>query len=629
MSLFAELKRRNVLRVAAAYVVFSWLLLQMGDLQFDLMGLPDWSLRIVLGILILGFPVALIFAWVYELTPEGVRKESEIDPDRSITPQTGKKLDYVTLVALAGVVAFVLIERQGTEEPQPGVAEAPSPAVTEPATDPVGVSIAVLPFVNMSSDPEQDYFSDGITEELLNRLAKLPDLRVAARTSSFQFKGQNLDVANIGKTLNVDHILEGSVRKSGNRLRITAQLIAVGTGFHLWSETFERELTDVFAVQDEISSAIAAALKARLVDADGPSARSRAANVEAFDLYLRGRHLTYQRETANLRNAIGLFERAVAIDPQFAEAYGSMAFAWSLLPSYSRDVPPLEGLEATRRFGEMALSIDPENVEALTGLGHAETLYAWDFEKARSYFDRAMALAPGNAEVVNLFGDHLVVTGDFLQGLRIETLAHNLDPLSSVHSADLSALLGIVGRGERSLEYARISHAIAPNAASRIDTLVQALAINGHYESARQLIADSAGRLDEARRYEPRWRSMVAYQSGDDEQLRVWVNRLIDSKPGELDIFLSYVGLFLLHLDGAEAAMPWMERAYESREPWLVYSGYFYQRWRFSDDPAWQAFWSKPELKKLLDLRASHTEFPNAGSLWAPTTQDGRAEPEP
>jgi TolB-like protein len=252
MSIVAELKRRNVFRVGAAYVVFSWLTLQIGDVVFPALHLPEWTLTLVTVLIAIGFLPALIFSWVYVLTPEGVKKESEVDRTSSVTGDTGKKLDTITLIALVAVVAFVLVER-GTRAPEPAVPQTTPVEAHEPApvgatssgidqtpesTGDKGLSIAVLPFVNMSADAENEYFSDGVSEELLNVLSRIPELKVAARTSAFQFKGQNRDVAEIGRILKVSNILEGSVRKSGNRVRITAQLIKVDDGFHLWSDTY-------------------------------------------------------------------------------------------------------------------------------------------------------------------------------------------------------------------------------------------------------------------------------------------------------------------------------------------------------------------------------------------------------
>jgi len=246
MSLFAELKRRNVFKVGAAYVVMAWLLAQVVDVFLDNFGAPEWVIKTVLLLLVAGFPLALFFAWAFELTPEGIKKEKDVDRSQSITRETGRKLDFLIIGILVIALAYFALDKfvLTTGDTAPG-----SAAVTETApTD--EKSIAVLPFVNMSDDAGNEYFSDGISEEILNALAKVPELQVAGRTSSFAFKGENQDLRKIGEALGVNNILEGSVRKAGDKVRITAQLIRVDNGFHLWSESYDRKLTDVFAIQN-------------------------------------------------------------------------------------------------------------------------------------------------------------------------------------------------------------------------------------------------------------------------------------------------------------------------------------------------------------------------------------------
>ena len=276
MDVFAELKKRNVFRVAVAYIIASWLILQVSDVVIGNVGAPDWVFKIILMLLSLGLPVVLGFAWAFELTPEGIKLEKNVDRTRSITPQTGRKLNTVTMGLMVLVVIYLVADKFYLRPAEP--APVAATVVAEPApAQPVSValppveqgsvneSIAVLPFVNMSSDPEQEYFSDGITEELLNLLAKIPGFQVAGRTSSFAFKGKDIGIPQIAEELQVDNVLEGSVRKAGSRVRITAQLVHVATDSHLWSQTYDRELEDIFAVQDEITEAIVAAIEEKIV----------------------------------------------------------------------------------------------------------------------------------------------------------------------------------------------------------------------------------------------------------------------------------------------------------------------------------------------------------------------------
>ena len=256
--LFDELKRRNVIRVAVAYLVAAWLVLQVADLVLENTAAPDWVMQVFMLLFALGFPLVLIFSWAYELTPEGLKREKEVDRTRSVTHQTGKKLNQITIGLLVVVVLVVAAERLLM----------PHSGVSTPATETAGTpdrSIAVLAFEDLSQDGDQEYFADGLSEELLNVLAQNPELQVAGRTSSFAFKGQNKDLREIGELLNVAHILEGSVRKAGNRIRVTAQLINAEDGYHLFSESYDRDLTDLFAVQDELAARISEALHTELI----------------------------------------------------------------------------------------------------------------------------------------------------------------------------------------------------------------------------------------------------------------------------------------------------------------------------------------------------------------------------
>ena len=268
MRLYEELRRRNVLRVGAAYLVGSWLLLQIVDVVGPILHLPESFARYLLFLLIIGLLPALMFAWVFELTPQGVRRECEVDPARSTTRHTGRRLDRAIIVTLALAVSVLLFDRlvlDGTDPAQPAsstatsMSEAPTADERQPAAAPAASSVAVLPFVAMSRGPDDDYFTDGLTEEIINALAQVPDLLVTARTSAFHFKGQNLPIADIAAQLGVAHIVEGSVRRAGDQLRITAQLIRAADGFHLWSETYDRRTEDTFAVQTDIAEQVARA----------------------------------------------------------------------------------------------------------------------------------------------------------------------------------------------------------------------------------------------------------------------------------------------------------------------------------------------------------------------------------
>ena len=296
--LFHELKRRNVVRVGVAYVVLGWVVVQITQLLFEAFGTPDWVIKTVIVLIGIGFPFALLFAWAFELTPDGLKKTREVDVAASITPKTGQRLNYIIIGALVIALGYFIWERQSYEqsaispvEPLADVAEkAPAAIETEEPVEAERRSIAVLPFLNMSSDQDQEWFADGLTEEILNSLAKAPDLLVAARTSSFSFKGSSQPVPEIAAALGVDHVLEGSVRRGGETLRITAQLIRAEDGFHLWSETFDRTMEDIISIQEEIAIQIAEALEIAMdPEALAEMMDSGTSSVPAYEAYLTGR----------------------------------------------------------------------------------------------------------------------------------------------------------------------------------------------------------------------------------------------------------------------------------------------------------------------------------------------------
>ena len=427
--LFEELKRRNVFKVGTAYVVLAWLVAQVTDVFIEPLGAPEWVIKTILVLLISGFPVVLLFAWAYELTPEGLKRERDVDRSQSITNQTGQKLNlaiiFILVVAL-GYFAwdkFVLEPDRHPEPEQHAEVVSPQPPATPAAME---KSIAVLPFVNMSDDAGNEYFSDGISEEILNALAKVSDLKVAGRTSSFAFKGQNQDLRQIGEALGVNHILEGSVRKAGATVRITAQLIQVDDGFHLWSDTYDRELIDVFAIQDEIANAILTQLKARLVDGESPAPIATRTSTDAYELYLLAKQRMYERMQLPIEAAVELLDRAIAIDPQYAPAYAQRGIAALLLADNSYGATPKAQAETQARlFIDQALRLDPELAEAWAGLGLYHYGRPGEVDSGIEALEKALALNPNLIGVRCSFWTVLPLKGF----TKVESAATGTSPL--------------------------------------------------------------------------------------------------------------------------------------------------------------------------------------------------------
>jgi TolB-like protein/lipopolysaccharide biosynthesis regulator YciM len=435
MSFFNELKRRNVFRVAVAYLVTAWVLLQIADLVLQNIHAPDWVIQAFMLALALGFPLAVIFAWAFELTPEGLKKEKDVDRTRSITPQTGRKLDYVIIGVLAVAVVILLLDRFGPEKGSENHLQAAAQQAGEQHGKNVAPtskekSIAVLPFVNMSSDPEQDYFSDGISEEILNALARVKELKVAGRTSSFEFKGQNQDLRKIGETLGVGNILEGSVRKSGNKVRITAQLIQVEDGFHLWSDTYDRELTDIFAIQDEIAGAILKQLKAQLLEGEEAAVVATRANSEAYDLYLLAKQRLYERSRPTLEAAAQLLDKAIAIDANYAPAYAQRGITALMLSDRNYGTVPADQAEAQAKlYIDQALRLNPQDAEALAGLGLYYINRPGNTAEAIEALTRALSINPNLVDAANWLQAAYSSAGRLAESLQIQQQTIERDPL--------------------------------------------------------------------------------------------------------------------------------------------------------------------------------------------------------
>jgi TolB-like protein/tetratricopeptide (TPR) repeat protein len=438
--LFQQLKQRNVFRVAALYLVVCWLILEPVHVVFHMLDVPVWANRLVLMIMAIGFPAALIFAWVYEITPEGLKPTAEVPHGQSVRRLTGRRLDVAIIAVLAVALAYFVLDKfwiaKHITGPQTMSSAAPETAArtsAAPAFAPPPHSIAVLPFVNMSGDKEQEYFSEGLTEELLNSLSRINELQVAARTSSFSFQGEHPDISTVAHKLNVGAVLEGSVRRSAHTVRVTTQLINGITGFHVWSDTYDRDLGDVLRLQTEIATAVATALKVTLLgDVAARIEIGGTHNPAAFDAYLRGSKASSSfNDAATVQSAIAEYSEAIRLDPNYALAFAGRSRA---LSGYSQDFATAaairEYLDRAQVDARHALKVAPELGEAHLAL--ARFLYAGprDFTRASDAYERAMALAPGNAQVLGEGGRFAAYMGRFDRGIAAAGRAVALDPLN-------------------------------------------------------------------------------------------------------------------------------------------------------------------------------------------------------
>src|SRR6266496_1681281 len=414
---FGELKRRNVYKVAIAYAVVAWLLMQLATQVFPFLEIPNWAIRLVIMLIVIGFPIALVIAWAFELTPEGLKRTEFAD---ELPKKSGRSSAWIYVIIVAGAISVGLFflgrytsSKQGAELP--------------------AKSIAVLPFVNMSSDRENEYFVDGLTEEILNRIAQINELKVPGRTSCFAFKDKNADLRQVGAALGVAHVLEGSVRKSGERLRITAQLVRTHDGYHLWSRSFDRKLDDVFAIQEEIARSIAEALSVQLKVGSVGHAERPTQDMRAYDNYLQARTLITQRSPTNVRSAIPLLEAAVQRDPTFAKAWAALAQARALAP-YFLPIDTTESLQNAENAARKALALDASLAAAHSALADVlRDRYHWS--EAEAEYRRALELSPGEAETHNQYAQMLLSVGHTDSALEHADRACELDPLAWVPSA--------------------------------------------------------------------------------------------------------------------------------------------------------------------------------------------------
>jgi TolB-like protein/Tfp pilus assembly protein PilF len=456
-NLFAELRRRNVIRFAGLYLVGAWLLVQVASTVLPMFGAPDWLPRSVVILLALGFIPALIFSWVFELTSQGLKRDEDVPPEQSIAPQTARRMDRMIIVVLVlalGYFAFdkfVLAPRQAAAPNESSSAASPK-------------SIAVLPFENLSEDKANAYFAEGMQDEILTRLAKIADLKVISRTSTQHFKSSPDNLPQIARQLGVAYILEGSVQKAGDAVRVNVQLIKAATDAHLWADTFDRKLTDIFAVESEIAKTIADTLQAKLSSSAEHVLASRPTdNPEAHELYLKGRYFWNRRTGANLQKAAGYFEQAIEKDPKYALAYSGLADCHVLLPvypelgSYPRDEMP-KALAAAHK----AVGLDDTLAEAHTSLARA---LASDLQlsAAMAEFKRAIELNPSYATAHQWFGECLQSQGRVEEGLAELKRAQELDPLSLIINSLLGFAFDTIGKSDEAIAQLRKTIDIDPN----------------------------------------------------------------------------------------------------------------------------------------------------------------------
>jgi TolB-like protein/Tfp pilus assembly protein PilF len=603
LSLVNELKRRNVFRVGTAYLALGWVILQVTSTVVPYMRLPEWTVPMVLWIGAIGFPCVLIFSWVYELTPEGIKRESEVDRTQSITGETSRKLDYLIVALLAAAITLAIVGPGRGGAPQPA-ATATEPASATPATAdgvpaapaaapavssqsasstraPVAAddkSIAVLPFTDMSAAKDQEYMSDGISEELLNLLAKIPELRVIARTSSFAYKGKDVKLAEVARELNVAHILEGSVRTSGNRVRITAQLIRASDSTHLWSETYDRTLDDIFAVQDEIATAVVNQLKITLL---GNAPKAHATDPKAYALLLKSRQASREGTLSATARAAELVEQALTIDPRYAEAWVDLsAIRHGEASNGARPID--EGFRLAKEAVQHALELDPR-----LGVAHARlAAIAWEYDRdaaaAAEHIARAIELDPANLGTLLAASNIALGLGRLDVSRALCRFAVERDPVNPRFQSQVGYTNLYSGLYDAAIESYRNTLALSPQRQGAHFFIGASLLLKGNPDAAIVEFETEPGNV---------WRSIgltLGYHAAGRQAEADAVLRVLETSEADSWAYnLAYVHAMR---GNADKAFEWLDRAVRSRDPGLSDVAVDPLFGKIHDDPRWLPF---------------------------------------
>jgi TolB-like protein/lipoprotein NlpI len=570
-------------------VVAAWLVIQVVETIFPAFGFGDAAVRIVTIVFAIGLIPTLIFAWAFELTPEGLKKESEVDRSSSITPNTGKKLDRMIMVVLAlalGYFAFdkfiLSPQREAAlkEENVTAVEQARQKGRTEALVKSYGdQSIAVLAFDDMSQAGDQEYLSDGIAEELLNLLAKIPELRVISRSSAFSFKGQNLELTEIAERLNVAHILEGSVRKAGNLVRITAQLIEARSDTHLWSETYDRQLDDIFAIQDDIAATVVEQLKITLL---GEVPHLQEVNPEAYSLFLQARHLGRQGSVEGREQSNALYEQALAIEPGYAAAWHGLSVNYGNQTATEGLLPFAEGSALAREAAERALAIDPDNADAHARLGWITMAFDNDPAQAARHLERALQLDPANTDAIQSAAALLQTLGRLDEAIALIEYVTARDPVRPAGHYNLGIYYIYAGRWDAAIASLRTALRLSSDLIGAHCYIGTALLFQGNTEAA---LVEMTQESFEA--YRLIGLAMAQHALGDIEAADAALAELIEKNEQGWAFNIAYVLAFRNETD---RAFEWLDKAVEYADPGLAVIDGQPEFGNLYDDPRWLPF---------------------------------------
>jgi len=561
MSLVQELKRRNVIRMAGLYLVGAWLIVQVAGTVLPMFDAPTWVARTIVILLVMGFVPLLVFSWVYELTPDGLKRDGETSPERPFARRTGRRIDFaiiaVLLIALVyfGVDRFVFEPRRIAQ----ARAESAQPAHHDAQA---GRSIVVLPFADMSQAKDQEYLSDGLAEELLNLLARVPQLRVISRSSAFSFKGKALDVATIAKQLDVAHVLEGSVRKAGNTVRITVQLIDARTDAHIWSETYDRPLDNIFAIQDDIAAAVVSKLRITLL---GAVPKATVTDPAAYAFFLQGRERLRDGSAEGYEASLALFRQALAIAPDYAQAWEATAFVYlSQAARGMRDVE--DGTRLAREAANHALALAPDLAGADADLAWIANTYDRDLEAAARFSERAFALDPSNIDVLFMAAQTARSLGNVDLAIAIYRRVIAIDPATAGAYGQLGKALSFAGRDDEAIAAYRKVIELSPSFIGVRHWLAIVL-LHGGQDRARaeQVLAQAADESNES--YRLLTLAMAYHVLGRPAEFAATMAEAIGKYEAEMSYNIAYVYAFGGQPD---LAFAWLDKAVQHNDSGLI-----------------------------------------------------------
>ena len=605
MTFFTELKRRNVIRMAGLYLVGAWLLVQVAGTVLPMFDAPVWLPRSIVILIAIGFVPALIFSWVFELTPEGLKRDEHVKPEDSIAPQTARRMDRMIIVVLVlaltyfGFDKFVLAPRRDAALVAATAKTSAHPTQGQAISR---KSIAVLPFTDLSPDHDQEYFSDGIAEEILGALTQVRDLKVAGRTSSFYFKGKNEKLSVIGQALGVANILEGSVRKQDNKVRISVQLIQTADGFQLWSENYDGEMTDVFELQERIARAITDQLKVVLEGAQKTRLAQRTTlSVEAYQQYLRGRYFWNRRGLVNLQNAVTAFKAALTADPDYADAWAGLAQTYALIPEYSASDPAGNGqaidtVSEALDAAEHALRLEPASSRALSARAYVRCVHQFDWAGAEADYRAAIAGDPRDSTARHWYGELLAYQRRWPEAAVQYDAAIALDPLAPINQLSKGLSLWFKGDPAAALPYFDESLRLAPGFYLSMLNKLAALAVLHRFDEAMVVVRDLPGGSREVMSS-----FMAAMQ--DASRKEAAAQELIAHGPSGV----TGKARMLAMLGENELALAELERLFAQHDPYRVYLYAIPEFDPLHQDPRFQALLNQIGLPPKKDSKEAQS----------------------